>query len=237
MNLPNKNEINFREPEEDTWKLGNDVHIWKFPAIHLPASLLSESEKKSAERFRFEGDINRYSVGRHALRILLSKYLSVEPAEITFFSNEGRKPVIKNPSAGIHFNISHSGEWVIIGFANQELGVDIEKTDPRFDFRDLLQEHFTREEKNFISDSADPCWSFYYLWTRKEALTKAWGTGLQQNLREVGVLHKNSVLERNKKNWKLESFNISEIYPAAIAFPQALDRILFFNGSTFLISF
>jgi 4'-phosphopantetheinyl transferase len=237
LNLLNKIEtVFFMEPEENNWVLGNDVHVWKFPVIQLSSSLLNEAEKESAERFRFEGDRNRYSVGRHALRMLISKYLSINPAEIIFFTNEGRKPVIKIPSPGIHFNISHSGEWVIIGFADQELGVDIEKIDPGFGFQDLLEEHFSTEEKDFIAEATDTRHAFYYLWTRKEALTKAWGTGLQENLKEVRVLYKNSGIELNKKNWKLESFTISALYPAAIAFPLDLEKILFFNGSSLLTS-
>ncbi len=233
----NVNETLFSDEGLSTWKLGNDVHVWKFPAIQLSSSLLNEAEMESADRFRFEGDRNRYTVGRHALRLLLSKYLSVNPVELNFSSGGGRKPVIENSSAGIHFNISHSGEWVIIGFAARELGIDIEKIDPGFDFQDLLQEHFSTEEKNFITEAPDPYQAFYYLWTRKEALTKAWGTGLQENLKEIRVLDKNSGFELNNKNWKLESFNISALYPAAIAFPQSLERVCFFNGSACLTSF
>jgi 4'-phosphopantetheinyl transferase len=229
-------DILFNDPGPGSWILGSDVHVWKFPAIRLSSSLLNKAEIKSAERFRFEGDRNRYSVGRHALRILLSKYLSINPAELTFYANGGLKPEIKNPSAGIHFNISHSGDWVIIGFAAQELGVDIEKIDPGFGFQDLLEEHFSTEEKDFIAEATDTRHAFYYLWTRKEALTKAWGTGLQENLKEVRVLYKNSGIELNKKNWKLESFTISALYPAAIAFPLDLEKILFFNGSSLLTS-
>jgi len=217
--------------------LGNDVHIWKFPAIPLSSSLLTKAEMESAERFHFEGDRNRYKTGRHALRLILSRYLSVNPAELTFTVNRALKPVIQHPAAGIHFNISHSGDWVIMGFAAQELGVDIEKIDPVFVFQDLLQEHFSAEEKDFITESPEPYLAFYYLWTRKEALTKARGTGLQENLKEVRVLNKTSFFEQNKKNWKLESFRVSALYPAAIAFPEDLEKVRFFNGSGFLISF
>ena len=106
-------------PDKNSWILGNDVHIWKFPAISLSSSLLTKAEMESAERFRFEGDRNRYTVGRHALRLILSRYLSVNPAELAFTVNGAGKPGIQKPAAGIHFNISHSGEWVIMGFAGR----------------------------------------------------------------------------------------------------------------------
>ena len=235
--LYNVKETLFSDEGLSTWKVGNDVHIWKFPAISLSSSLLTKAEMESAERFRFEGDRNRYTVGRHALRLILSRYLSVNPAELAFTVNGAGKPGIQKPAAEIHFNISHSGEWVIMGFAAQELGVDIEKIDPVFGFYDLLQEHFSAEEKDFISESPEPHLAFYYLWTRKEALTKAWGTGLQENLKEVRVLNKNAGFELNKQNWKLESFRVSALYPAAIAFRGDLEKVHFFNGSAFLISF
>jgi 4'-phosphopantetheinyl transferase len=108
----------------------------------------------------------------------------------------------------------------------------VEKIDPEFDFVNLLEDHFNKTEKSFIAESADPVSAFYYLWTRKEALTKAWGTGLQDYMKQVAVLNTDSSSDLNKKKWKIKSFHISPFYPAALAYSEASKILRFFDGSS-----
>jgi 4'-phosphopantetheinyl transferase len=224
-------DIRFMDPAQNDWKPGRDVHIWKLPAVQMVSSLLTPAENEFAGRFRFEDDRNRFAVGRHALRLLLSNYLSVSPASFSISTEMGQRPLISNLSAQMHFNISHSGEWVLVAFAKEELGIDIEKIDTDFAYEDILPDHFSEAEQAFVLSAADPTAAFYYLWTRKEALTKAWGTGLQENLKQVAVLDEDSLMEMNNKSWKLESFHLSAFYPAAIAFSAALENIHYFDGA------
>jgi 4'-phosphopantetheinyl transferase len=224
-------EIQFSHPSHSAWKLNNNVHIWKFPVLNAELSLLSASEKEIAGRFRFDADRNRNVVGRQALRFLLSKYLSVLPSEISIIAVNGQKPYISAPSSHIHFNISHSGDWVLVAMANDELGIDIEKIDTDFNHDDLIREHFSESEEVFISRAADPVSAFYFLWTRKEALTKAWGTGLQENLKMVSALDEYFFSDMHKKTWRLHSFKVSAFYPAAIAYSGASEELIYFDGS------
>jgi 4'-phosphopantetheinyl transferase len=220
--------VQFLMPGNDIWQLGNDIHIWKFPSAMASVSLLTASEKNISSRFRFEQDRKRFTAGRYALRLLLSKYLSTDLSEISIIAEPGQKPFVSIPSNHIHFNISHSGEWVLIAFANQEVGIDIEMANPAFEFHDLLEEHFSEEEQQFIKDSGDPSSTFFYLWTRKEALTKAWGTGLQENLKQILVL---TDLTLYNNHWNLESFYVSANYPAAVAFSDQRKIICYFDGT------
>jgi 4'-phosphopantetheinyl transferase len=227
--------VRFIEPVLKVWNPGNDIHIWKFPAIKVNSPFLTSSENNIASRFRLEDDRNRFTVGRHALRLLLSEYLSVGPSEISISSEIGKKPFVSNPSSEIHFNMSHSGNWILIAFAKNELGIDIEKIDFDFAFQDILPEHFSEAEQVFIAAAADPLAAFYYMWTRKEALTKAWGTGLQENLKQVTVLEAGPLIENGQKSWTLASFCVSEFYPAAIAFIGKLENIIYFDGNALII--
>jgi len=230
--LNNSTVIHFDQPGVSNWKLGNDIHIWKFPAVDVGSSLLTTAEKEIAGRFRFTGDMNRFAVGRHALRLLLSKYLSIGPGEISIIAQKGQKPFISSPSSKIHFNISHSGDWVLIAFANGGLGIDIEKINLDFEYSEILDEHFSEAEIAFISDNDNPVSSFYFLWTRKEAMTKARGRGLGENLKMVNVL--DDILDLNKKTWKLVSFQIPEYYHAALAYPAELESPVYFDGASLL---
>jgi 4'-phosphopantetheinyl transferase len=226
--------VQFVQPDKNTWTFGNHIHVWKFPAVKSEFSFLTESERAFAKRFRSEEDSNRFSVGRQSLRFLLSKYLSVNPSEIMISTDAGRKPVMISPLSNFHFNISHSGDWVMLAFANDAIGIDIEKIDPDFKFDPLLKDHFSVPEHAFISGSPDPVSSFYYVWTRKEALTKGWGTGMQENLKSVEVLGKEFYSNHSADLWNLESFKISTLYPAALAFQGPTKNVKYFDGQLYI---
>src|SRR5450631_1416923 len=84
------------QPDQFDWTLEDAVHVWKFPVSDADFSLLTDSERRIGRRFRFETDRNRYFTGRQSLRFLLSKYLSVIPADICIISEKGQKPFVKN---------------------------------------------------------------------------------------------------------------------------------------------
>jgi 4'-phosphopantetheinyl transferase len=216
------------------WTLENNLHVWKFPVIKTKLSFLTISENELASRFRFEDDKYRFAIARHSLRLILSKYLSLSPLAIHISAEKGQKPRIHNSSSGIHFNISHSGEWILVAVANSEAGIDIEKIDPAFSYQELLPDHFSEKEINYISEAPDPLVAFYYLWTRKESLIKARGTGLRDHLKETDVLGPDSLIALQAESWKLESFNISALYPASVAYNSRVEKIIYYNGEALL---
>jgi 4'-phosphopantetheinyl transferase len=224
-------EFVFVQPDQVDWKLGNEVHVWKFPAIPSDFSELNDQEKIVAERFRFEGDRNRYVTGRKSLRNLLAKYHSVDMSDIHIIGEKGQKPQVISPNSTIRFNISHSGEWVVIALAQEELGIDIEWIDSAFDYSNILMEHFGMAERQFISSAENPLSAFYFLWTRKEALAKAEGSGLPENLSWVSVLGRDSISGSNKKKWNIKSFNLSPDYPVSLVYSDSLREIFYFDGS------
>ncbi len=224
-------DIRFIQPDQNSWNLENDVHVWRLPAMPSDLSLLTGPEKLLANQFRFETDKSRFAIGRQGLRYLLSKYLNANPLDIGIDQRDRKKPRINYPLTDIRFNVSHSGAWVLIAICRNELGIDIEKIDPEFQYSDLLEEHFSEAEKSFISSAANPLSAFLYLWTRKEALTKAWGTGLQENLKLVSVLGDYSSVDLQQKSWKLESFHFSDSYQSALAHLCDSGNIIYFDGT------
>ncbi len=225
----------FQKPDHISWDTGSDIHVWKFPVLPANFYFLNDEEITIARRFRFDEDRLRFSVGRQSLRLLLSRYLSVQPLDIILSGDKNQKPFIISPSSGFQFNISHSGGWVLIAVANAELGIDIEMADEDFSFGEILSEHFNPEEGDFVTKAANPTQAFFYLWTRKEALTKAWGTGLQENLKTVRVLDSGPWTDTQKKTWKIASFNASPNYPAALAYSSKLECIFYFEGDALFL--
>lgn len=223
-------EIRFADPDLISWVLEDHIHVWKFPALSYNFYLLTQDERAFADRFRFEDDRLRFSVARHALRYLLSKYYSVHASEIILSAEAGKKPIVISPSTFIHFNVTHSGEWILIAFARNELGIDIEKVKPDFVFGDLMEAHFSEDEKIFVANAPDPPAAFFYLWTRKEAITKAWGTGLQEDMKSIAVPPEMDSLEMKSIRWMLKSFMIADGYPATLAYADASKTIHFLDG-------
>jgi 4'-phosphopantetheinyl transferase len=154
----------------------------------------------------------------------------LNPLDIEIVAEKGKKPFIRYPGTQLQFNISHSGQWVVVALAYEELGIDIEQINSSFDYSMLLEDHFTVAEQRFVIDAEIPATAFYFLWTRKEALVKAAGGGLQEKLKAVSVLDGQDFAEVNKKKWKISSFTLSADYPVSLAYCGSLKNC-YFDGS------
>ena len=99
---------------------------------------------------------------------------------------EHGKPYFED--ANFHFNLSHSGEYVICAYGNDPLGIDIQKikTSLPINTKKILSEEereylYTLEETNRIL-------SFYRIWSQKECLIKLDGRGLRIPLLELPMI-------------------------------------------------
>lgn len=86
--------------------------------------------------------------------------------------------------ADFDFNIAHSGEWVVLAIGrHQQIGIDIEEMRPL-----VLEEYasiWREDERQSINNAPEQCQHFYNLWTAKEAVLKAMGTGLYTALTDI----------------------------------------------------
>ena len=105
--------------------------------------------------------------------------------------NEFGKPI----SDSCYFNISHSKGAVVFVKDEVPIGVDIEKIRPVED--NLIDYISSKEEKEYIVDET----SFFEIWTNKESLTKAMGTGIKEKIKEIPGLPTN-----DKKKYKDKVF-------------------------------
>nr|WP_244491575.1 4'-phosphopantetheinyl transferase superfamily protein [Paenibacillus jamilae] len=77
-----------------------------------------------------------------------------------------------------HFNVSHSGKWVVCAIDDHPLGIDIEQLRP-IDF-EVGRVCFSDTEYDALmhQDAESRLSYFYDLWTLKESFVKAEGQGL-----------------------------------------------------------
>lgn len=145
---------------------------------------LDDIERERARRFLQKKDREQY-VGSHlALRSILAKQLRVHPSMLVFESRSDGKPMIKNTCDRLDFSLSHSEGWALIAVSRvREVGVDVEIIKKRASLEAVAQRFFSQAEAERVgsaTDAGDGGGIFYQLWVLKEAVLKAWGSGLKR---------------------------------------------------------
>lgn len=155
---------------------------------------LDAGERLSWQRYLHLGARRRFLLCRAALRIALCERLACKNTQLAFGVAQHGKPfaLVDGVAAAVSFNVSHSGEHGLIALApTGRLGVDVEKYAARRHIDQLvaaagvLTAH-EREELAHLHGN-DKERMFVRLWTIKEALAKALGTGLRIGLAELAV--------------------------------------------------
>lgn len=84
----------------------------------LALGWLSEDEEAKVARYKSPSARNNALQVRLALRAILSRHSDVEPAQWQFIYGAKGKPALSHDlcaQTGLHFNLSHSGQWLMIG--------------------------------------------------------------------------------------------------------------------------
>ena len=148
---------------------------------HQMLSFISESQRQRIDRFRFEADKKRTLYGNVLSRYFIGKILDLPGKSIEFECNSFGKPFIKG-YLSVHFNISHSGEWVVCAISNCQVGVDIEEI-KSIEMK-IAKRFFTKGEYETIVSTREEerIKVFYRIWTMKESYIKYMGKGLSIQL-------------------------------------------------------
>lgn len=170
-----------------------DMHIWKvfipdyISSLDTLSTLLSPKEKVAGDRFHKDYLKARYVVAHAALRDILSYYMDGDFFIGEFDTIGNGKPIL--PNSKLQFNLSHSGDYAVVGVSISELGVDVECHQRPVEVLDLATRFFTKEEQEIIlkSDGYLSSYKFFRVWTLKEAFVKAVGDGLSMSLGSFSV--------------------------------------------------
>lgn len=154
--------------------------------------MLSAEERDRAKRFHFESDRRKCIVRSGVRRAILSRYLSVPPAQIHFNATPYGKPSLAAPHDGsrLQFNSSDSGECALYAVAlRREIGVDVEAVRPMPDAVSLAKRFFSPGEQDSVHSLSgiERERRFFRIWSRKEAILKTVGVGLSGNLQRFDV--------------------------------------------------
>ncbi|QKJ28306.1 4'-phosphopantetheinyl transferase superfamily protein [Mucilaginibacter mali] len=204
------------------------VYIWHGVTaglLHLYDAcftLLEPQEQARALRYYQLKDKQRYVIQHGILRVLLGQQVNMPARQIPFTYNSNKKPGLAVADRSCHFNISHSAGEFLIALGDTELGIDIEWMNPDFAYADVASQYFSAAEVDYINSSPDATAAFFLLWTRKEALLKACGTGIDDNLPDMPALDGKGTLPVDYENigWITESFFTGENFMGSITYPS-----------------
>jgi phosphopantetheinyl transferase len=138
--------------------------------------LLSAAELEYCNSFYKETDQQLKKLGKIATRIILAAYNKSLPQDLVIKRNIYSKPYCSNKNQ-FSFNLSDSGNTILLVVSSNEVGVDIEVHNPSFIYTDILADFFSLSEIQTVTTAADPLKAFYSIWVSKESLLKAIGTG------------------------------------------------------------
>ena len=147
----------------------------------------NDSQKEKALKFKNEID---------QIRSLASSYLVNTLSKKPLLFNDMGKPFFEN---GPHFNISHSGRYIVMAVSDKEIGVDIEESVEK-DMSSLVR-IFNETEAKMLKEHAD----FYYLWCAKESLIKCMGGSINK-IKEIPSLPLNGIKTFKGHDYQCKAF-------------------------------
>jgi len=214
------------------------------PSPSLVDCPLSGDEITRANKFRFKHDRERFVRTRAALRRILARYLPFSPFEIVFSYQANGKPQLAatQKESGLNFNLSHSGEFAIIGVSRgRRIGIDVEHY-RTLEFLEIARRYFSESEYRQLTalPLTELQKNFFACWTRKEAFLKALGEGIGMLLRQVSVtvahFEEPKLIEfqsdaKYPRRWSFMDISVHQDYAVALAFERGPIEVQHFSFS------
>lgn len=215
------------------------VHLWRVD-LNAEAEFekglyehLGPDERARAKRLASADARRRYVITRGTLRMLLGPMLGERPRSIPIEAGPNGKPYVSGAGHGVHFNVSHSADAAMICIATcGDVGVDLESVRHVPTAIALARRHFAPVEASFVEagGAAGADGRFLLCWTRKEALAKATGAGLNLDLRGfvVPLTSPGAVVPVDDpeggppRRWLLLDVPLGDEHVAALALPASV---------------
>ena len=147
--------------------------------------LVSPEKQERIKKFHFEQDAQNCLLGDVLVRMEICHITSLSNKQLEFSVNEYGKPfLVNNPR--IHFNISHSGNYIACAIDDEPVGADIELL--KTANMKIADRFFTADETTYIK-KINQNYRFFEIWTKKESYIKWEGKGLSKPLTSFSVFN------------------------------------------------
>lgn len=213
---------------------GDTIHLWHLNFNVLRNPLSPDTKARSNDM----SSAQQRAIRRFYLRLLLGAYLGLPGKDVQIERRiKGRPELDKTQSKGeIDFNVSRSGGSYLIGISSgAPIGVDLEDAVRKSRSpRALAQRYFSQSEIDALAayEDEDLHRAFIRIWAYKEALVKANGLGIANQLCRfsVQVDHQKppavlQMLDDDPKAWTLGMARPMDNTIAAVAVRQKSMRL------------
>lgn len=201
-----------------------DIHVWRLALDEARAApdRLSQTERQRARRYQCPQARHTFVQTRAALRQVLGRYLDRPPLCVELQEGRYGKPRLATAQPCLEFNVSHSGQLALIAVSRLPLGIDLERLEPRMQWREVLPACCHPLELPALLElpEREGCIRLLRLWTLKEAYVKGRGLGLSLPLGDIRLERQGdawSVVEDNA--WYLHPLTLPQGYLGSIATP------------------
>jgi 4'-phosphopantetheinyl transferase len=146
--------------------------------------LLDEEERHRHDGFLRAEDRALFLVSHALTRVITAHHVAIAPRAVRYAGKVAtyEKPRLGDAASELEFSISHSGACIVVAISRAvTVGVDVERVPATGPDASLLASALCgAEQEAFMAmpSRARP-WAFCRYWTRKEALLKATGDGLE----------------------------------------------------------
>lgn len=147
--------------------------------LDIAISCLSVEEAAYANSFLKNVDRTRYALSHFLLNQLLIATFGGNSKQVR---RNGNKPCLLDNLG--EFNISHSDSYFVAAFSFRPVGIDIERIKKWAELKQIEQLVFHPQEalETSLMNQHDALIAFFRCWTRKEALLKLIGIGLNVDM-------------------------------------------------------
>ncbi len=163
-----------------------EAHLWKISPTEDFTHCLTSREAARCSRFSNPEAAMHYAAAQGGLRTILGRYLGQEPPAVSLLREERGKPYV---AGGPEFNITHTGEQILLAVARVPVGLDVELAARPVSADELAQKFFTTREAEHLAGvlPSSRRETFLRYWVCKEATVKLSGDGIYHGLRDAEV--------------------------------------------------
>jgi 4'-phosphopantetheinyl transferase len=186
----------------------------------------SDRRKKAENLYKYE-DKKRCIGAGLLMRWLIEHIMNADEKNAKVKYEKFGKPFIEGSS--LHFNISHSGKWVVCVVSGVPVGIDIEEIQNIES--EVLKYCMTEQEIVFLMTMSRDLrnYNFIRLWTLKESYVKMTGTGLFDGMNKIGIkkaAHYYYLTENSSLNEKvlMLSTEFDDKYHISVCFDSVPDK-------------
>ncbi|SEF81192.1 4'-phosphopantetheinyl transferase, partial [Eubacterium ruminantium] len=165
-----------------------DIYIYKAELDYLAENetavldKLSMWRREKAEKIRNKNArLISLAAGFMLQEVFLNKY-DIDIRKKAVSLGENGKPYLD----GLKFNLSHSGNMIVLAVSDREIGIDIECNDDEGFM--VTKRFFVPEEIEYVKTEDD----FRVIWTRKESFVKCLGKGMSIPFGSFSVIAKDA---------------------------------------------